>query len=98
MLKREKIKGSKDVKVTFIVPNDPAQGRVSVVGDFNNWDPSATVLAKRSNGTRSATVVLAPAQRYAFRYFTEDGMWFNDDDADAYAVSEHGSQNCIVLT
>lgn len=98
MLKREKVKGSDEIKITFIVPSDSAQGRVSVVGDFNGWDPAATVMTKRSNGTRSATVVLAPANRYEFRYITEDGTWFNDAAADAYSPSGLGSQNCIVLT
>jgi 1,4-alpha-glucan branching enzyme len=98
MLKREMVKNSNQVKVTFIVPNDPNQGRVSVVGDFNNWDPAATPLVKRANNTRSASVSLPPNRRYAFRYYTADGSWFNEEAADAYEPNEHGSENCIIVT
>ena len=98
MLKRQEVKGSNKIKVTFIVPNDPDQGRVFVVGDFNDWQVGADLLIKRSNDTRSVSVVLEPGQRYAFRYCTEDGAWFNDDGADAYEANDLGADNCIVAT
>lgn len=98
MLKREVLKQSDQVKVTFVLPHNPDHGRISVVGDFNNWDPSKTVLVKRQNNTRSASVTLDPGQRYRFRYYMADGTWLNDDSADAYEPNEHGSQNCLVIT
>jgi 1,4-alpha-glucan branching enzyme len=96
MLKRQKVKGSDQVKVTFVVPNDPNQGRVYVAGDFNDWKEDENLLVKRSNNTRSVSVLLDPG-RYAFRYCTEDGEWFNDEEPDAYEVNEHGSEDCIVV-
>ena len=98
MIKRQNVNQDNSVKVTFVVPHRPDQPQISVVGDFNQWDPTATKLAKRNNGTRSASVKLEPEQRYAFRYFSANGEWFNDDGADAYEPSEHGSENCIILT
>ena len=98
MLKRDIIKGSNQVRVTFVIPHDPNQPRVSVVGDFNNWDPKATPLIKRNNSMRSATVTLPPGQRYNFRYYSADGQWFNDAEPDAFAPSGHGTQNCVVIT
>lgn len=98
MLKREPIKNSQQVKVTFVIPHNAEQARVSVVGDFNNWDPSATPLVKRANNTRSASVTLDAGQRYRFRYYSADDQWFNDEAADGYEPSEHGSENCILLT
>ena len=95
MLKRQNVKGSDQVKVTFVIPNDPSQGKVSVVGDFNDWQEGATTLVKRSNDTRSASVVLDPG-RHQFRYCTEDGVWFDDPEADAYEPNEVGGHNCIV--
>ena len=96
MLKRQNVKGSKNVKVTFVVPDDPAKGKISVVGDFNDWQAGADTLVKRSNDTRSTSVTLSPG-RYAFRYYTEDGEWFNDESADDYEPNEMGSENCIVV-
>lgn len=98
MLKRETVKNGKQVKITFIVPDTPETGRISVVGDFNEWDPEANKLVRRSNNTRSVALVLESGKQYAFRYYTEEGEWFNDEDADGFAENEHGSQNCILHT
>lgn len=98
MLKRENVKGSDQVKVTFSIPNEPDQPKVSVVGDFNNWDPAASPLVKRPNNTRSVSVTVDPGQHYRFRYYDADGNWFNDDSADAYEPNEHGSHNCLLIT
>ena len=71
MLKRQKVKGKNQSKVTFVIRHDPKQGRVYVAGDFNDWDKTANQLIKRNNNTRSVTIVLKPG-RYAFRYCTEE--------------------------
>jgi hypothetical protein len=42
-------------------------------------------------------VVLEPGNRYRFRYFGADGVWFNDDAADAYEMGEHGSEDCVLV-
>jgi 1,4-alpha-glucan branching enzyme len=97
MIKKSADKNGK-VKVTFSLPYSEGQSPVSVVGDFNSWDPAATRLAKRSNGTCSVSLTLDPEQRYLFRYYSADGRWFNDESADAYAESEHSSENCVLLT
>lgn len=98
MLKREAVKGTNQVKVTFVIPDDQNQSRVSVVGDFNQWDPKATVFVKRQNNTRSVSTTLDAGQRYRFRYYTADGQWFNDDSADAYEPNEHGTHDCLLIT
>lgn len=98
MLKREPVKGSEQIKITFVIPHNPDQPRVWVVGDFNSWDPKATLLVKRSNNTRSASVIVDADNSYAFRYYTAEGDWFNDEAADAYETNEHGTHNCIVKT
>ncbi|MEZ4868396.1 MAG: isoamylase early set domain-containing protein [Caldilineaceae bacterium] len=96
MIKRENVKKTNQVKVTFIQPYDETKARTYVLGDFNDWTPKANPLIKRSNGTASASVTFDPGQRIRFRYYTEDGEWFNDESADAYEVGEHGAENCIV--
>jgi 1,4-alpha-glucan branching enzyme len=98
MLKREVLNGSNQVKVTFVIPNDNDQPKVSVVGDFNAWDPNSTVFVKRQNNTRSVSAMVDAGQRYRFRYYNADGVWFNDDSADAYEPNEYGSHNCLLIT
>lgn len=93
MIKREVSKKEKAVKVTF---SQPREG-VSVVGDFNGWDPAQGKLQKRSNGTWSLSVPLAPGNAYQFRYVTDSGAWFNEDQADAQVSNEHGSLNSTIV-
>ena len=84
MIKKRNIKKTGLVKVTFAVPQDQVENGISVVGDFNNWDPLANPMVKRSNKTYSVTVDLQPGHSYAFRYLADGGQWFNDDEADEY--------------
>lgn len=85
------------VRVTFSLPTD-GPGPVSVVGDFNGWAPGTHLLRKRSNGRRSATVVLPPGSRSRFRYLSADGRWFDDEDADAFEPNAHGGHDGVLLT
>lgn len=83
MIKRSKAP-AESVKVTFVLGVEDCDRPVSVVGDFNNWDPLATPLRKRSNGTRSASVELPTGGSYRFKYLADGGMWFGDIDADSF--------------
>jgi len=80
MIRREK-KGDQ-LRVTFALPDTEHAGRVSVVGDFNDWTPGVHPLRRRSNGTRSAVIRLPAGTPVEFRYLGEDGQWFDDPDAD----------------
>lgn len=95
MIRRAPVKGGEHVKVTFVLPVD-GNGKVAVAGDFNDWDPSATVLRKRGE-SRSASVTLGAGHRYAFRYVdVAAGRWFNDEAADGYERNEFGEENSIL--
>lgn len=97
MIRREPVKGGEQVKITFVLPvNGSGNGKVAVAGEFNGWDPSATVLRRRGDN-RSASVTLGAGQRYAFRYVdVATDRWFNDDEADGYERNEFGDENSIL--
>lgn len=82
MIKVSKGKKKGKVKVTFVVDPEQCDEPVSVVGDFNDWDPLKTPLQKRSNGTRSAAVELDAGATYAFKYLGDGGNWFCDSAAE----------------
>ena len=88
MIKRSKLFGNK-TRVTFCLPADEPVGRVSVVGDFNDWQPGRHEMQVRRNGTRTVSVPLGPG-RYSFRYLATDGVWLDDEQADA--VGPGGSE------
>lgn len=96
MIRCEPGKGNGRVKVTFAIPAEKAdEERVSVVGDFNEWDPVATPLARRGETLR-ASVLLDAGRRYAFRYLADGGRWFNDDEADDYQGNAFGGSDSVV--
>jgi 1,4-alpha-glucan branching enzyme len=67
------------VRVTFALPADEPDGAVSVVGNFNDWDPFAHPLRRRANRTRSAAVTVPVGSTLHFRYLAEGGRWFDDE-------------------
>ena len=98
MIKQSPVKGKDQVKVSFILPSDAVTGKVSVVGDFNDWDPFAHPLRPRSNGTRSVAVTLPAQRRFAFRYLDEAGRWLDDDTAQDFEPNGVGGVNSVVTT
>ncbi len=67
-----------EVRVTFTLDRDDPPGPTSVVGCFNGWTPGRTPLRARSNGKRSASVVLPAGSVLSFRYLTDGGTWSDD--------------------
>ncbi|ATZ29424.1 isoamylase early set domain-containing protein [Streptomyces lavendulae] len=82
MLERKQLKDR--MQVTFVLPADSPDGPVSVVGDFNEWDPAAHPLKTRGDGRRAATVVLPAGGAHSFRYLAAGDYWFDDDQADGH--------------
>jgi 1,4-alpha-glucan branching enzyme len=72
------------VRVTFTLPADEPSGAVSVVGNFNGWDPFAHPLRRRANSTRSAAVTVQAGTTLHFRYLAEGGVWFDDQTTPAH--------------
>jgi hypothetical protein len=68
---------------------------VSVVGDFNGWDPHAHPLPLRDDGKRSTTIELEPG-RYAFRYLAEGGRFFDDPEADFLESNGMGDSHGVL--
>ncbi len=95
MIKRVPANGA--VKVTFALPVHEIDQPVSVVGDFNAWDPFAHPLRKRSNGTRSVSVELTAGAAVRFKYLTADGRWLTDPEADQVANDEYGTVDSLVV-
>jgi 1,4-alpha-glucan branching enzyme len=81
VIKRSKLFGNK-TRVTFCLPEDAPAGQVSVVGSFNGWEPGRHELKPRRGGVRTVTLRLAPGE-YHFRYLATDGVWLDDEHADA---------------
>ena len=76
----------------FAFPAPTAQ-RVSLVGDFNNWDTKAGRMHKGPDGVWHLGVALKPG-RYEYRFFADE-IWCNDPAAEQKAANSMGSENCV---
>lgn len=85
MIKTTRLGRDGMVRVTFTLPVSEPAGAVSVVGDFNEWNPLAHPLKRRANSVRSASVTVPRGSTLRFRYLGEDGVWFDDETVGAFA-------------
>jgi 1,4-alpha-glucan branching enzyme len=83
------------VTLTFVLPDTGV--RVSVVGEFNGWNPHAHPLRKRTNGTRSVTVTLPEGTEVRFRYLDEFGTFFDDEDGEGFEPNGFGETHTLVV-
>jgi 1,4-alpha-glucan branching enzyme len=73
----------------------PEAGSVSLVGDFNDWNLSATPLVRQAeDGVWWVTVPLAPG-RYRYAFVVDGRRWRNDPNAPS-AEDEFGGRNSVV--
>lgn len=82
-------------RITFAVDDERP---VSVVGDFNSWDPLAHPLVRRKNGTRSVAVGVPTGSTVCFRYLADGGEFYDDPHADIVEPNGLGGSRCIVTT
>lgn len=88
-----------EVKVTFVLqePFDlDAERAISVVGDFNGWNPGATPFSPLSDGSLEATATVPAGQRYGFRYLAEDNRWLNDADVGEREFNGWSGDNSVL--
>jgi 1,4-alpha-glucan branching enzyme len=97
MLKKRFFKSKPTCQVTFELPKEVKAKKVSLAGEFNNWDTSATPL-KKVKGVWKTTLELDQGQEYQFRYFVDGSEWHNDDAADKYVPNNVNGDNSVVMT
>jgi hypothetical protein len=87
------VRGATTVRFTIAAAG---ASRVSVVGDFNGWDPAATPLRRvGADGTWEATVPLSPGRHvYAF---VVDGGLTTDPAAPRAPDDDFGAPNSVLL-
>lgn len=87
-------------KVTFRLPKEAAHNAktATVVGDFNNWNPTEHKMKKLKNGDFTLTLDLPCNREYSFRYLIDANRWENNWFADKYVPNEVDSDNSVVIT
>lgn len=91
----QQVSTSERTFVQFVYVGPQAQA-VSLVGSFNDWDPSANPL--RQDGTHGVWTAEVPLKRGHHEYaFNVDGRWVPDYDAPLGASDEFGVANSVIL-
>jgi 1,4-alpha-glucan branching enzyme len=74
----------------------PGAASVTVVGDFNDWNASATPLMQEAgDGVWWATVPLTPG-RYRYSFLVDGTTWRRDPTAAPAVEDEFGRTNSVI--
>jgi 1,4-alpha-glucan branching enzyme len=80
-------------KIQFIIEAVDAK-KVSLVGEFNNWDPDADLMQIDKNGKWTKTKMLSPGN---IQYkFWVDGQWIQDPENMRTCPNCFGTRNNVV--
>ena len=82
-----------DVLVTFVIDDDRP---VSLVGDFNDWDPYRDPFVEEIDGHRYVTVSLPADTVACFRYLALSGEFYDDPDADRLEPNGYGQTHGVL--
>lgn len=83
--------------VTFLLEVEDA-GQASVVGTFNDWDPSSTPFTFDDElGKPLARIDVAPGTVLRFRYLSDTLGWLDDDSSHERWMNEHGTHDNVVF-
>jgi hypothetical protein len=75
----------------------PQAARVSLVGDFNRWDPAATPMERTPTGGTWSVVIPLSAGRHEYAFVVDGKQWLPDPSAPLAPVDGFGAPNSVVL-
>jgi hypothetical protein len=85
--------GHEEVRFSVVAP---AARRVSLVGDFNMWDPRGVAMHRATDGHTWTVDVALPSGRHAFAYMVDGEL--RADPAAAKAVEDDfGSPSSVIV-
>ncbi len=96
MISKEQGKNGK-VRVTFSMPASIWADTIHLVGDFNNWNPTATPL-KLDETRWSVSLELDANQMYEYRYLVNNTDWTTDWNNDSARPCEQRGDTSVVFT
>jgi len=94
MKPKRKKTNTADRSIEFRLENLSARD-VSIVGDFNQWEPKAHPMRKDESGAWTQTITLSPG-RYEYRIYA-DGQWLNDPNNPLRCQNCFGTENNVLV-
>lgn len=96
MLKKQYSKDKKICTVMFSLSDKVNADKVTLQGEFTNWDEKPLRMRHYKDGNFKVSVTLEAGRSYRFRYLLDGERWENDWDADAYGPNEFGTEDSIL--
>jgi hypothetical protein len=98
-IKKQYLKTPPKCKVTFRLPKDvaPEAQKITVVGDFNNWNKEDILMKRFSSGDFAVILELETGKEYRYRYLIDGSYWENDWCADRYEPNQFGWHDSVVV-
>ena len=96
--KKQYLKSRPVCKVTFSLPKEaaPEANKVTLVGDFSNWDKGSNPMKLNKSGKFITTLELENGRDYRFRYLVDENYWVNHWQADKYIPNPYGGDDSVV--
>jgi hypothetical protein len=82
--------------VTFVL-RAPGATRVSVVGDFNNWDASSTPMEHSGSGDLWVLSLRLPRGVHLYSFVLDGAEWRPDPSAPLAADDSFGGHNSVIV-
>ena len=82
--------------VRFVLKS-PEASSVSVIGDFNNWDPAVSILRQEGNGGLWTVIVPLQAGRHEYAFIVDGEYWLPDPSAPRTPKDDFDRMNSIML-
>jgi 1,4-alpha-glucan branching enzyme len=84
-------KGKRRISFSFLAPR---AREVSLVADFNNWQPGNHPMKKGRHGEWTRTVFLLPGT-YEYKFYV-DGVWRADERNSKWRKNKYGTRNSLL--
>jgi hypothetical protein len=80
----------------FVLENTTAR-RVSVVGDFNNWNPNATPMARSADGGIWSVIAPIVPGRHLYGYMINDSVFTLDPQKPTVRDPDFGTNASVLM-
>ena len=87
---------AKPILQQFVFDNSRAK-RVSVVGDFNTWNPTSAVMTRSSDGGLWSAIIPITPGRHIYAFMVDDSVFTLDPRAPKVRDADLGTDGSVVL-
>jgi hypothetical protein len=89
-------RGAVELHPALFTVLEPKASRISIVGDFNNWDPAANPLQSKGEGVWAGVIMLRSGV-YAYAYAVDGRIQVISDTRPAVAADDFGVGRSILV-